>query len=105
MPLRLVPAAIGDSCEVSAHQLRAGRKRLLATVEQAHPEVVAICGAVDFGLAYGRKEWVVPGRQDQRIGEAQLWVLPNPSGSNPHVSIRDLATAFRSAALAAGVVS
>ncbi len=44
------------------------------------------------------------GRQEETIGDAQLWVVPNPSGLNAHETVESLAAAYREAAVAAGVV-
>jgi TDG/mug DNA glycosylase family protein len=37
------------------------------------------------------------GRQMQRLADAELWVLPNPSGLNAHDTIASLAVAYRQA--------
>jgi TDG/mug DNA glycosylase family protein len=36
----------------------------------------------------------VIGPQDHRIGGAQVWVLPNPSGLNAHYTVDGLAAEF-----------
>ena len=43
------------------------------------------------------------GRQSERLGGAELWVLPNPSGLNAHATTAALAAAYREAAVAAGL--
>jgi TDG/mug DNA glycosylase family protein len=40
------------------------------------------------------------GRQSETIGEAAVWVLPNPSGLNAHYQLADLAQLFRELRLA-----
>ena len=37
------------------------------------------------------------GRQDDGLGGAELWVLPNPSGLNAHETIDSLAASYRRA--------
>jgi TDG/mug DNA glycosylase family protein len=44
------------------------------------------------------------GRQPVSIGDAELWVVPNPSGLNAHETIDTLARAYREVAEAAGVI-
>ena len=44
------------------------------------------------------------GRQPERLGDAELWVVPNPSGLNAHETIDTLAAAYRAPAVAAGIV-
>jgi TDG/mug DNA glycosylase family protein len=34
------------------------------------------------------------GRQDDKIGGANVWLLPNPSGLNAHYQLADLARLF-----------
>jgi TDG/mug DNA glycosylase family protein len=44
------------------------------------------------------------GRQPEPLAGADLWVVPNPSGLNAHETVATLATAYRAAAEAAGVL-
>ncbi len=99
----LVPHATARADEVTAADLRAGRKRLTALVEDCRPRVVAVAGITAYRLAFGRR-WATPGPQPEPVGEAELWVVPNPSGLNAHENIHSLGAAYRAAALAAGVV-
>jgi TDG/mug DNA glycosylase family protein len=64
--------------------------------------VVAILGIGAYRTGFGMPK-AVPGRQPVGIGEAELWVLPNPSGLNAHESLASLAAAYREPALAAGI--
>lgn len=99
----LVPEATARADEVSTADLRAGRKRLAELVAECRPRVVAVAGITAYRQAFGRR-WATPGRQPEAIGEAELWVVPNPSGLNAHENIHSLGAAYRAAALAAGVV-
>lgn len=99
----LVPGATTRADEVSTADLRAGRKRLGELVDEYRPEVVAVAGITAYRSAFGRR-WATPGKQPEPIGEAELWVVPNPSGLNAHENIHSLGAAYRVAALAAGVV-
>ena len=53
--------------------------------------------------AFGRRGATL-GRQGERLGGAELWVVPNPSGLNAHETVATLATAYAAAGRAAGVI-
>jgi TDG/mug DNA glycosylase family protein len=98
----LVPHATARAAEVSVADLRTGRKRLTVLVEARRPRVVAVCGITAYRSAFGRR-WATPGKQPEPIGDAELWVVPNPSGLNAHENITSLGAAYRAAAIAAGL--
>jgi len=99
----IVARASARADELSAAELIEGRARLEAFVEAHRPRVVAIAGITSYRTAFGRRA-ARAGRQAESIGDAQLWVVPNPSGLNAHETVDSLAVAYREAALAAGVV-
>lgn len=90
----IVPTASARAEELSRDELRAGAEALEAKVRGWAPRVVAV-----LGLTAYRQAWAMPkaaqGHQDDRHGDAQLWVLPNPSGLNAHETIGSLATSYR----------
>ncbi len=98
----LVPLATARADELTATQLVEGGHELVRTVERVRPVVVAVLGITAYRTAFARPK-AVPGRQPEDLAGAQLWVLPNPSGLNAHSSLDDLATAYRAAAVAAGL--
>ncbi len=98
----LVPFATARADELSAEQLRAGATALESRVREIHPRVVAVLGITAYRVAFARPDAVV-GEQPERIAGARLWVVPNPSGLNAHETIASLATAYREAAIAAGI--
>ena len=71
-----------------------GGKRLTAKVKRYRPGVVAILGLGAYRTAFNQAKAGV-GRQQQTIGDALLWVLPNPSGLNANYQPQDLARLFR----------
>ena len=99
----IVARASARADELDADELVAGRARLEAFVEEHRPRVVAIAGITSYRTAFGRRA-ARAGRQGEPIGDAQLWVVPNPSGLNAHETVESLGAAYREAALAAGVV-
>jgi TDG/mug DNA glycosylase family protein len=99
----LVAAATARADELTPQELRDGGRRLLRTVADVRPAVVAILGITAYRIAFAEPKAQV-GRQPALLEGAALWVVPNPSGLNAHSSLADLAAAYREAAVAAGLV-
>jgi TDG/mug DNA glycosylase family protein len=99
----LVARATARADELTAPELLAGGRILVATIERITPKVVAVLGVTAYRKAFDRPKAKV-GRQSETLGGAQLWVVPNPSGLNAHSSLADLAAAYRDVAQAAGVL-
>jgi TDG/mug DNA glycosylase family protein len=99
----LVARATPKASELSASELRDGAARLEEFVAEHRPAVVAVAGVTAYRQAFG-----VPtaslGRQGGELAGAELWVVPNPSGLNAHETIDTLATWYRAAAVAAGLI-
>jgi TDG/mug DNA glycosylase family protein len=99
----LAHRATARADELSDEELRAGGEQLVALVEQRRPRVVAVAGITAYRVAFGRRRAVL-GRQEDTLGGAELWVVPNPSGLNAHETVQSLAVAYAAAARAAGVI-
>ncbi|MBF6543401.1 G/U mismatch-specific DNA glycosylase [Nocardia brasiliensis] len=80
--------------QLTADELRAGGRTLVERVEQYQPRVLAVLGIGAYRTAFDRPRTTV-GPQPERIGETELWVLPNPSGLNAHYTLDALAAEFR----------
>jgi len=89
----VVNRATATAAELSAAELVAGGQRLLTTARRYRPRCIAVLGVTAYRAAFGRPKAGF-GRQDERIGEALVWVLPNPSGLNAHYTPADLARVF-----------
>ncbi|MGA1837640.1 mismatch-specific DNA-glycosylase [Herbiconiux sp. 11R-BC] len=98
----LVAGATARADELSDAELVAGGAALLARLPSLHPAVVAVLGITAFRTAFGRPR-ATPGRQSDDLAGFELWVVPNPSGLNAHETVDTLATAYRRAAVAAGI--
>ena len=79
----LVQRATASAKTLSAHELVEGARRLELKVQRYRPGVVAILGIGAYRSAFRRPEAVL-GRQRERVADAIIWVLPNPSGLNAH---------------------
>jgi TDG/mug DNA glycosylase family protein len=80
--------------ELSAAELKRGRRRLEAKVARYRPAWVAVLGITAYRTAFDRPRAAL-GPQPERLSGARLWVLPNPSGLNAHHTPADLARQFR----------
>ena len=94
------PSARAD--ELTAAELTAGGVILREKVATFAPRWLAVLGVTAFRTAFGAKAAAV-GPQSATIGDAWLWVLPNPSGLNAHYTLDKLTEEF--ARLRAAVVA
>ena len=99
----LVPFATARADELTRTQLLAGRTRLERFVAAHRPRVVAVLGITAYRVAFERPK-ATSGHQPEPLGDAVLWVVPNPSGLNAHETVASLAVACAEPARAAGVL-
>ena len=71
-----------------------GARRLRAKLRRYQPKFLAVLGIGAYRVAFARPKAVL-GRQEENIGNAIVWVLPNPSGLNAHYQPKELARLFR----------
>ena len=104
----VVHRATARADELSKAELVAGGADLQALVRRLRPRVVAIAGITAYRAAFGLPK-AVPGLQPAEMaspwGDAEIWVVPNPSGLNAHETVASLAVAYAAAARAAGVLA
>ena len=79
---------------LTKEEIVTGGERLRAKVLRYRPRVLAVLGLGAYRTAFNQPKAMV-GRQEDRIGETVLWVLPNPSGLNANYQPADLARLFR----------
>lgn len=96
----LVPRATAAAAEISADELIEGGRLLTAKIKRYRPRFLAVLGVGAYRIAFHCPKAVV-GQQNEQIGEAHLWVLPNPSGLNAHYDLTSLSTMFRMLRMAA----
>ncbi|SNS17428.1 G/U mismatch-specific uracil-DNA glycosylase [Geodermatophilus pulveris] len=82
------------AAELTTEELREGAAALDALVARYRPRVLAVLGVTAYRTGFGRPRAVL-GRQDERVGGARTWVVPNPSGLNAHYQLPDLARVYR----------
>ena len=71
-----------------------GGARLAAKVKRYRPKIVAILGVGAYRHAFDQPKAKI-GEQPERIHDARVWVLPNPSGLNANYQLPHLVKLFR----------
>jgi len=89
----VVPRASATAAELSGAELVEGGRRLERLVAAQHPAYVAVLGVTAYRAAFHEPKAAL-GPQQRRLGDAAVWVLPNPSGLNAHYSPARLAEVF-----------
>jgi TDG/mug DNA glycosylase family protein len=90
----VVPRATASADLLTKEEIVKGGERLRAKVLRYRPRVLAVLGVGAYRTAFDRPKATV-GRQDERMGNTVLWVLPNPSGLNANYQAEALAKLFR----------
>lgn len=89
----LVNYATARADELTPAQLLAGGRRLARTARRWRPRAVAILGMDAYRSAFGVRR-VAVGEQEERLGDARVWVLPNTSGLQASYQLADLVRLF-----------
>jgi TDG/mug DNA glycosylase family protein len=89
----VVDRATAAAEELTDDDLVAGARKLVRKVKRWRPACVAFLGITAYRTAFGRKD-AVSGRQAEVLGDAVVWVLPNPSGLNASYQQPDLTRLF-----------
>lgn len=71
-----------------------GGRQLARKVGRYQPRILAVLGMGAYRVAFAQPDATV-GRQQLRIGNTVLWVLPNPSGLNANYQQPELTRMFR----------
>ncbi|WP_280477113.1 G/U mismatch-specific DNA glycosylase [Nocardia farcinica] len=90
----VVPRTTAKADELTTAELREGGRALTERVRRYRPKALAVLGIGAYRTAFGRPRTTV-GRQDEKIADTEIWVLPNPSGLNAHYTLDALAAEFR----------
>jgi TDG/mug DNA glycosylase family protein len=85
----LVSRPTANARGVSRRELTRGAGRIRRKVARYRPAILAILGISAFRSAFDEPMAQV-GLQVLRMGETQVWLLPNPSGINAFYQLADL---------------
>jgi double-stranded uracil-DNA glycosylase len=89
----LVARTTAKADELTREELQSGAAALAKKLARVSPRAVAVLGIGAFRSAFGRPKAVL-GRQEDPIADAEVWVLPNPSGLNAHYPLGALVSHF-----------
>ena len=103
----VVHRATARADELTRDELVAGGEELQALVRRVKPRVVAVAGITAYRAAFAQPK-ALAGPQPPDLtgawGDAEVWVVPNPSGLNAHETVASLAQAYAAPARAAGIL-
>ena len=92
----IVPRPTPGIDTIEPKEYVAGRLRLRRKILRYRPPIVAMVGVTVFRAMFPeRKGPVKLGLQHECIGDARVFVLPNPSGRNANFSYAEMLAAFR----------
>ena len=89
----VVPHATAAAAELSKEDFARGGRLLARKVKKYQPQVVAILGVGAYREAFDKPKAQI-GEQPERIHDARVWVLPNPSGLNANYQLPELVRLF-----------
>ena len=90
----VVRRATAVANSLTKEEVIAGGRLLAAKVRRYQPRILAVLGMGAYRLAFAQPHATV-GRQQLKIAETILWVLPNPSGLNANYQQQELNRLFR----------
>lgn len=78
---------------LTADELVAGGRLLVTKLRRYRPDWLAVLGVGAYRVAFNRRKASI-GPQEERLGGARVWVLPNPSGLNASYQMDRLVQEF-----------
>jgi double-stranded uracil-DNA glycosylase len=90
----LVNRATATANELKSADLIEGGRILQAKVRKYRPKCLAFLGIGAYRAAFSSPA-AKPGPQPERLADALVWILPNPSGLNAHYQQPDFDRLFR----------
>ena len=89
----LVRRTTAAAAELTRDELVSGRRALERKVRRYAPRWLAVLGIGAWRVAFGHRGAGL-GAQPERLGPAEIWLLPNPSGLNAHYQLPELIRLF-----------
>jgi double-stranded uracil-DNA glycosylase len=92
----IVPRPTPGIDTILPHEYVDGRVRLRRKIARFRPPIVAMVGVTVFRAMFPERKGAVKlGPQPERIGDTEVFVLPNPSGRNANFTYAEMLAAFR----------
>ena len=92
----IVPRPTPGIDTILPHEYQSGRLRLRRKILRYQPAIVAMVGVTVYRAMFPeRKGAVTLGKQPEKIGDTEVFVLPNPSGRNANFTYAEMLAAFR----------
>jgi TDG/mug DNA glycosylase family protein len=96
----LVERVTAAASELGPEELRAGARSLEGKALRLRPRVIAVLGLQAYRTAF-RRPRATMGEQEETLGTARLWLLPNPSGLQARYQLPEMTAMFQNLRLAA----
>ena len=97
----IVPRPTPGIDSLTRPEYAAGRTALIRKIRRHRPAIVAMVGVTVFRAMFpARTRRVHLGMQEERLAEARVFVLPNPSGRNANFTYSEMLAAFKKLARA-----
>lgn len=80
--------------ELTAEEIVDGGRQLGKTIMKYRPKALAVLGLGAYRTAFNDPKAKL-GLQPEKIGDTEVWLLPNPSGLNAHYQLADFVELFR----------
>ncbi|MDX6385808.1 MAG: double-stranded uracil-DNA glycosylase [Blastocatellia bacterium] len=90
----VVARATATAAELNRDDYIRGGRNLKTKVRRYRPRFLAVLGLGAYRVAFARPHALI-GEQSEGIGDARIWVLPNPSGLNANYQLNDLVKLFK----------
>lgn len=89
----VVARATASAAELTKEDFIRGGRLLAGKVKSFRPRIIAILGVGAYRQAFNQPKAQV-GEQAERIHDARVWVLPNPSGLNANYQLPEIVRLF-----------
>jgi len=90
----VVPHATASAAELTRADFIKGGRLLSRKVKRYRPQIVAVLGVGAYRSAFDQPKAQI-GEQPDRIHDARVWVLPNPSGLNANYQLPEFVKLFK----------
>jgi double-stranded uracil-DNA glycosylase len=94
----LVSRPTAGVADIARDDFERGRRALGRKIRRLEPKAVVFVGITAYRAFRGGAGPIACGEQPQRIRDARVFVVPNPSGRNAHFKYADMLALFRGVA-------